>query len=99
MELIRFKCVNLDCQKDFYCYNEDVENVPKGYPDGWPMCPFCEEFKGVLKIGTVQFDDKSTMDTDMIIDVVTLFRKDMQSLEMILYKLENLTPVMGEENG
>jgi len=98
MRLVRFKCININCQRDFYCCRADIAIVLAGYPDGWPLCPFCEEYRGALEIGIVQFDDKSVIEKDMINDVVTVFRKEMEALEGILYKLENLTPVMEEED-
>ena len=93
MKLIRFKCNREDCKKDFYCDWEDLEEAEPGYP----LCPFCDEGMP-LKIGVTQFDDKSVIEKDMIQDMVVSFRQEILNLEEILYKLENITPVLEEEN-
>ncbi len=93
MKLIRFKCYQVNCQKDFYCQWEDLEEAEEGFL----FCPFCNEGHP-LEIGVVQFDDKGVIEKDMVKDIVIKFRKEISSLEEILYKLENLKPIMEEDN-
>jgi hypothetical protein len=93
MKLIRFKCNREDCKRDFYCDWEDAEEAEPGYP----LCPFCDE-GSPLNIGEIQFDDISIMEQALIDGVVIKFRDNMQGLEEILYKLENIKPVVEEDN-
>jgi len=93
MKLIRFKCDQEKCKKDFYCQWDDVEEAEPGFP----LCPFCDEGTA-LKIGEVQFDDRGVVEKDMIENMVVKFRKEIVNLEEILHNLENITPIMEEEN-
>ena len=93
MKLIRFKCDEKNCRKDFYIQWEDSEEAEPGFP----LCPFCDPGSPV-KIGEVQFDDKSVIEQDLIDDAVVQFRDKMEGLEEILYKLENIKAVMEEED-
>ncbi len=93
MKLIRFKCNREDCKRDFYCDWEDVMEIePRD-----PLCPFCDE-GSPLKIGEIQFDDISIIEKALIDGVVIKFRDNMEGLEEILYKLENIKPVVEEDN-
>lgn len=93
MKLIRFKCDEEGCRKDYYVHAEDIEDIEPGFP----LCPFCDP-GSPLEIGEVQFDDKSVVEKDMIENMVVKFRKTMASMEEVLHNLENLTPVMEEAN-
>jgi len=93
MKLIRFKCDEKNCRKDYYVHAEDIEDIEPGFP----LCPFCDP-GSPLEIGEVQFDDKSVIEQDLIDEAVMQFRDKMQGLEEILYKLENIKAVMEEED-
>lgn len=94
MKLIRFKCDEEECRKDFYVQWEDLGDIEPG----GPLCPFCDPGSPV-QIDEVQFDDKSVIEQDLIDEAVIKFRDLMQGLEEVLCKIENIKAVMEEGNG
>lgn len=91
MKLVRFKCNQLNCRRDFYIHYEDITELmeQKDVDDLDVYCPFCDDGIGI-EIGVVTFDDRSTLDAELIATLVTKSREMIDKIEEITYELENL---------
>lgn len=90
MKLVRFKCNQLDCRRDFYINNTDIIELmeQKDTDELDIFCPFCDDGIGI-EIEEVTFDNRSVLDADLIASLVVDSRKIVGQMEELTYKLEN----------